>query len=497
MLRVVLAPIYRLVFAVVLLGCLLSVAEVTLRLLSGPQSRQSAGPATSSRRYPPSVRTASGFTWEPAARWTTRSPLDRERVLVEINSLGLRGPEPELPKPGDRFRILWLGDETLTGCRIDESQLATTVLAQRLQERSRRPIEVLNGGLPGGCPLTEYLHWRNQWYGLQPDLIVVHFDLSDVDDDRNLRPLLELSRGQTPLSLRLSEAAPRRVPAWKEWVNELRLTQWAFNSAASHYRVTATNQVASRPLSDSQARPYDWLKGSAGMVLEQALSPLASLQQLAAESGIPVVVTSAPKPWQVSARASAKGRARINAGVPQDAYWPDREVWNSISEWTLEHQLPYCDASWRFPEGRESESLFFAAIAELSPAGQAAYGNAVADYLIDRQPGPWNSPYFQSSPPMTRNTSAAQSRPRFAAAGQSAETNSEPAFDPADAAPDDHQRGVRAVPAARTEPIGQEGRTQTSAHSRRIRQTAAQSVDQRQPRGRSATTDNSSPQRSR
>ena len=101
-------------------------------------------------------------------------PETAEVVAFRTNSFGLRGPEIELPKPSGVFRILCLGDETTVAAEVGEELTYCNQLQQLLQPFTDLKVEVVNAGLPGGCPLTCELLLRHRLLGIQPDLILLH-----------------------------------------------------------------------------------------------------------------------------------------------------------------------------------------------------------------------------------------------------------------------------------------------------------------------------------
>ena len=96
-----------------------------------------------------------------------------EELPVELNSLGLRGPEPAAEPEGPR--VLMLGDSFTFGLGVAEDELVMPSLVQA----ELPDVEVVNGGLPGS--LTS--DWRDLWeeHGetLQPDVVLFVFFLRD------------------------------------------------------------------------------------------------------------------------------------------------------------------------------------------------------------------------------------------------------------------------------------------------------------------------------
>lgn len=69
-------------------------------------------------------------------------------VVVRTNSLGMRGPEPSPPAPGER-RILAMGDSSIFGYGVPERAVFVSVAAERLQQEAQGPVTGWIGAVPG------------------------------------------------------------------------------------------------------------------------------------------------------------------------------------------------------------------------------------------------------------------------------------------------------------------------------------------------------------
>lgn len=100
---------------------------------------------------------------------------------VEINSLGLRGPEvAATPDPG-RVRVLALGDSGTFGFYVAEDETFPAQLEQRLREAGW-DAEVLNGGCGGWSIDSEVLFLEERAIALDPALVVLVFGGNDIPD---------------------------------------------------------------------------------------------------------------------------------------------------------------------------------------------------------------------------------------------------------------------------------------------------------------------------
>ena len=136
---------------------------------------------------------------------------------ISTNSFGLRSPEVSVPKPRGTFRILLLGDSFTFGLRVGADEVFARRLEQQLRARFPSvPVEVVNAGVISYCPLLEYLQYRHHLHSLDPDLVVLNFDMSDVQDHlAYARDLVRDSSGHSdaePADVRMAGPSDSRSP---------------------------------------------------------------------------------------------------------------------------------------------------------------------------------------------------------------------------------------------------------------------------------------------
>ena len=107
-------------------------------------------------------------------------------VAYHINSLGLRDHEYSLSPPSDVTRVLVLGDSYTEGFGVSLEQTYVKVLETKLNALAQqgRRYEVINGGMFGSSPLLEYLFLMQRGLQLQPNLVLLSYDPTDLEDDR-------------------------------------------------------------------------------------------------------------------------------------------------------------------------------------------------------------------------------------------------------------------------------------------------------------------------
>jgi len=123
-------------------------------------------------------------------------------VEFRTNSLGLHDREYPYPKPPGVFRILLLGDSFTEGGGLAlEATVAKQAEAMLNAGGCQSPVEVVNGGVSSYSPILEYLYLGELAPRLEPDLIVVNFDMTDVHDDYIRTGLARLGPDGLPIAV--------------------------------------------------------------------------------------------------------------------------------------------------------------------------------------------------------------------------------------------------------------------------------------------------------
>ena len=104
------------------------------------------------------------------------------RVDIRTNSYGLRGPDPLVPKPPGTVRVLMMGDSFTFGFPVQDHETFSTLVARALSER-HEPVDIVNGGVSGYSTTLHYISLRDQFLQFDPDLVVLWYDLSDLQED--------------------------------------------------------------------------------------------------------------------------------------------------------------------------------------------------------------------------------------------------------------------------------------------------------------------------
>lgn len=99
----------------------------------------------------------------------------------EHNKLGYRGPEIDLPKPDDVFRIVALGGSTTYSTGTTPEKSYPALLQQILREDyGYSQVEVINGGMSGYSSWENLINYAFRVHELDPDMIIIYAAVNDV-----------------------------------------------------------------------------------------------------------------------------------------------------------------------------------------------------------------------------------------------------------------------------------------------------------------------------
>ncbi|PIN89506.1 hypothetical protein COU57_05925 [Candidatus Pacearchaeota archaeon CG10_big_fil_rev_8_21_14_0_10_32_14] len=98
------------------------------------------------------------------------------------NSLGFRGPEIDIPKPDERYRIVILGGSSAyeSGVESWKDDFARQLQKYLRQLYNNENIEVINGALPGYTSYEDLINLEFRVLDLEPDMIIPYESVNDV-----------------------------------------------------------------------------------------------------------------------------------------------------------------------------------------------------------------------------------------------------------------------------------------------------------------------------
>lgn len=302
---------------------------------------------------------------------------------IHINSFGLRSPEVAVPKPAGTVRILLLGDSFTFGLRVRDEE----TFGRRLEEALRgkygtAPVEVVSAGVISYCPLLEYLQYRHHLHILEPDLVVLNFDMSDVQDHMAYSRDAVVGSDGAPLFVTepsLRNQAPSAMP-------KLLMFEWLGRRIqGARGRVESTLQGV--PFVRDVDR-YLWtLDGGPAWDVEarNALAPIVDLARILEHDGIPLLLATYPQPWQVSADATPTPPIRDQYGIGRNTVHLNDRPFRTVAAFAAEHQIPFVSAVAPFRADSSPATLFLSNDFHFTPRGHQLYADVLAADIVDRE----------------------------------------------------------------------------------------------------------------
>ena len=372
--------------ALIVLIVLPCVAEVGLRFftLMQPESHQTS---LESPLVEPSESTHHQL--RPLQRIHSTNPDTNQPVEIVTNSLGLRGPEWEVPKPPGTLRIICLGDENVLGPEMMEDETFPARLQQLLQPVTKLNVEVINAGVPGYCPLLTYLQVRHRLLALQPDFFVLNFDMSDVAEDYRYRRHTMMGTSEKPLACSEFRRMATRTSESQRWTDQFLIAHYCQEYLGDLWQTEARKE-RDHDIGNTFAR-YAWLEQDApdwSVHIQQTLSAIDDLRNLVEGTHARLIVATYPAPWQVSPLASNGLGVREQAGVPQNAVYTGNAPFQILTQWGQSRGLVVCDTSGAFRSIPQPERLYLKNAPRFSSLGNRLYAQQLAQCVVRWLPAP-------------------------------------------------------------------------------------------------------------
>jgi hypothetical protein len=299
---------------------------------------------------------------------------------VRTNSFGLRSPEVAVPKPDGTYRILLLGDSFTFGFKASDETVFARVLESRLRRGGFPNVEVVNAGVLSYCPLVEYLQYKHHLHALEPDLVILNFDMSDVQDH------LEYSRAgafdESGEALFVTEptlgTSPARLPGLLSF-------KWL-----ARYVRSATRRVEAGVEGVPFTRDVDrylWALDH-GQPMEKevdaTLKPIASLARLLGHHGVGFGLATYPQPWQVSPRATPRPPIREQYGIGYDTVHLNDRPFRRLATFARGLDVPFLDATPAYRAASDPVGLYMSNDFHFTPRGNEFYATQLERFITEQ-----------------------------------------------------------------------------------------------------------------
>ena len=322
-------------------------------------------------------------------------------VRIHTNRFGLRGPTPAIPKPAGTVRVLMLGDSYTFGFPVQDEETFCALAERGLRARGL-PVEVINGGVSGYSPTLHYLSLRDEFLQFEPDLVILWYDLGDLQEDTWFQKnLLYDAQG------RIVRCDPRytngRFDRW-EWLKshsvlakylDTKLLRTLYKirtlGLGGYLQVIQRGErakVAIARLKRAQQAPDLAAHDLFLLVREDASDELIAsywslsaqylrlIRDLLAERKIPFLLGIYPYGMLVG--PDQWGQGRVYWGFEPGRTYDASHALALFQRFAQEEQIPLLNTFDSFTAAAHTEQLFYAWDGHFTPAGQ----RVVAEYLL-------------------------------------------------------------------------------------------------------------------
>lgn len=286
---------------------------------------------------------------------------------IQTNSFGLRGPEPAVPKPHDVFRILFLGDSFTYGWNVKPKDRFSEKLQSRLEAPTGKRFETVNAGLISYCPLLSYLQYKHHLHILEPDLLVLSFDMSDLQDHQDYKIRTTFDEVGRPLFCQEPTLGQPRGSA-----PDLLFFRWMGIGHAN----TAYIEGHGRYDWTRDGESKDWTSEA-----REALMPAKHLADLLNTQNIPFALATYPQPWQADRQATPWLREWL--GVGENTIHTEDKPFHMIEAFAKQQGIAHFNVTPSFRNHPDTSSLYFQDDIHFTPKGHALYAANLAKFLLE------------------------------------------------------------------------------------------------------------------
>jgi lysophospholipase L1-like esterase len=282
---------------------------------------------------------------------------------VDTNSMGYRGPDVTLEKPGDTFRILGLGDSVMWGVGVPDDATYLRQL-EGLMNKQRGPgrdehTQVINTAVVGYSLYQELLTLQRDGVALKPNLVLVGFVPNDFYPTED--PFFNIHTFHEPRKEHVQRRVyPPESPGWSYFYRFAR-TQARIFRDRWYARLAAPEGTGQ----DDDDWAADGFEARNWPVLQRHF---LAMQRLANERGFRLVILLFPTSNQVEAQRHA----------------PQERISAFLSSAGIEH-LDLFDVY------RGEANTAFQDLMHLTPLGHRLTAEAILHYL-DTHPGAQDTP---------------------------------------------------------------------------------------------------------
>ncbi len=318
----------------------------------------------------------------------------REFLCIQkVNSLGLRGAEVQEKKKSNTYRIIMLGDSFTMGRGVSDHETFSVLLEESLNKKKVAPnskkIEILNAGVDSYAPVLSFLQLKKMADLLEPDLVILNFDMSDLIQEVTYRNKAIYGKNDEIIGVpafpgQLDTQKMGSVKAIKNWVNKnlyfsrlviFYLEKWTGNPKELSFENTvnlANYELLKHTLmNDTVDRTIQWQK-----IFESILK----IKKYCIGRGMKFILTVYPWGHQVNESEWTPGRLIF---VPDNAPISDKSI-QMIQNFAKVNSIELLNSFPGFRSYKGTEPLYFSYDMHWTPEGHKLMAREIEQFILER-----------------------------------------------------------------------------------------------------------------
>lgn len=156
---------------------------------------------------------------------TIKEPDQTIKNAFHTNSMGILDDDIAIQKPADVLRVIALGDSYTESLQVPQDKNYSALLERKLNQYFQeaginKRAEVINAGVSGFSPISEYLYFTSELSRLNPDLVIQQIYANDVHNDNEATVMSVLDQDGLPVKINryfFENMYNKRLNRGEEW----------------------------------------------------------------------------------------------------------------------------------------------------------------------------------------------------------------------------------------------------------------------------------------
>lgn len=306
------------------------------------------------------------------------------KTKMRVNKIGCRGQEVDETKAWSTQRILMLGDSFTMGRGVRDNETFSFVLEQMLDGADTGRFEVINCGVDSYTPLLERLQLKQNIDYIQPDIVILNFDMSDLVQELSYRKLATYDENGTVVAV--NGITKKEDPAFLTKLKELFYNNLLLTSYISEvvYKRSFRSQIINfentviRPSKENLKHTLkDYNEEEFKELLSLVEQSMIQIKELCLAKGCEFIITTYPQGHQVNDTEWIPGRYRF---VSKGAQISDRTP-IALEKFARENQILFINAFPDFRSYQGEKPLYFDYDAHWTKEGHEVMAGSIKNFI--------------------------------------------------------------------------------------------------------------------